>query len=221
MKKTYKIFILLALLLISIPAFSQWGFGINVAYDNTGASWKYDGKAQKVNNISGFSITPTVTYEAVEEYLDIQSGLGFAMSGFSVQDNSIYGQNHNYSIKQDIILYYMQVPVYAVGKLPIKEATLLFEVGPILSAGVGSKSTISYKLEGFEYIDQDNENLFKETLHPFNCLIHFGIGAEYMGARITAGYNLGVFDIMRVDSDRSDLMTDGFFVSVGYVFDFD
>jgi hypothetical protein len=42
-----------------------------------------------------------------------------------------------------------------------------------------------------------------------------------MGARITAGYNLGVFDIMRVDSDRSDLMTDGFFVSVGYVFDFD
>jgi hypothetical protein len=153
--------------------------------------------------------------------LDIQSGLGFAMSGFSVQDNSIYGQNHNYSIKQDIILYYMQVPVYAVGKLPIKEATLLFEVGPILSAGVGSKSTISYKLEGLEYIDQDNENLFKETLHPFNCLIHFGIGAEYMGARITAGYNLGVFDIMRVDSDRSDLMTDGFFVSVGYVFDFD
>lgn len=221
MKKTYKIFILLALLLTSIPAFSQWGFGINVAYDNTGASWKYDDKSQKVNNISGFSITPTVTYEAVEEYLDIQSGLGFAMSGFSVQDNSIYGQNHNYSIKQDIILYYMQVPVYAVGKLPIKEATLLFEVGPILSAGVGSKSTISYKLEGLEYIDQDNENLFKETLHPFNCLIHFGIGAEYMGARITAGYNLGVFDIMRVDSDRSDLMTDGFFVSVGYVFDFD
>ena len=221
MKKTYKIFILLALLLTSITAFSQWGFGINVAYDNTGASWKYDVKAQKVNNISGFSITPTVTYEAVEEYLDIQSGLGFAMSGFSVQDNSIYGQNHNYSIKQDIILYYMQVPVYAVGKLPIKEATLLFEVGPILSAGVGSKSTISYKLEGLEYIDQDNENLFKETLHPFNCLIHFGIGAEYMGARLTVGYNLGVFDIMRIDSERSDLLTDGFFVSIGYVFDKD
>mgnify|MGYP006314351215 CR=1 FL=1 len=77
------------------------------------------------------------------------------------------------------------------------------------------------KLERLEYIDQDNETLFKETLQPFNCLMHFGIGAEYMGARITAGYNLGVFDIMRVDSDRSDLMTDGFFVSVGYVFDFD
>lgn len=221
MKKTYKIFILLALLLTSVPAFSQWRFGISAAYENTGATWKYEGKAQKVNNISGFSITPTVAYEAVDEYLDIRSGLGFAMNGFSVQDNSIFGQNHFYSIKQDIRLYYLQMPIYAVGKLPVREATLLLEVGPILSAGVGSKSTISYQLEGIEYTDEDNESLFKDTLHPFNCLIHFGIGAEYMGARLTVGYNLGVFDIMRIDSERSDLLTDGFFVSIGYVFDND
>ena len=221
MKIFYRIITLSALLLISLPVFSQWGFGINVAYENTGAMWKYDGKTQVVNNISGFSITPTVTYEAVESYLDIQSGFGFAMNGFSVQDNSIFGQNHFYSIKQDIRLYYLQIPIYAVGKLPVREATLLLEVGPILSAGVGSKSTISYQLEGIEYTDEDNESLFKDTLHPFNCLIHFAIGAEYMGARLTAGYNLGVFNIMREDSHRSNLKTDGFFVSVGYVFDFD
>ena len=148
MKRINKIITLLALLLISIPAFSQWGFGINVAYENTGAMWKYDGKTQVVNNISGFSITPTVTYEAVENYLDVQSGLSFAMNGFSLQDNTIFGQNHILSAQEEIRLYYLQVPVYAVGKLPVREATLLLEVGPIFSAGVGSKSTISYKLEG-------------------------------------------------------------------------
>lgn len=221
MKRINKIITLLALSLISIPAFSQWGFGINTAYENTGAMWKYDGKTQVVNNISGFSITPTVTYEAVEDYLDIQSGFGFAMNGFSLQDKGIYGQGHTLSTKEDITLYYLQVPIYAVGKLPVREATLLLEVGPILSAGVGSQTTLSYKIDGIEFADEYYDNLFKDTLHPFNCLIHFGIGAEYMGARLTLGYNLGVFNIMREESHRSNLKTDGFFISVGYVFDFD
>ena len=221
MKRINKIITLLALLLISIPAFSQWGFGINVAYENTGAMWKYDGKTQVVNNISGFSITPTVTYEAVESYLDIQSGFGFAMNGFSVQSNELFGQNHFISAQQEIRLYYLQVPIYAVGKLPIREASIILEVGPILSAGVGSHTIESYKLDNKEYVDEYNDNFFDEVLHPFNCLIHFGIGAEYMGARLTLGYNLGVFNIMREESHRSNLKTDGFFISVGYVFDFD
>ena len=75
--------------------------------------------------------------------------------------------------------------------------------------------------DGIEFADEYDDNLFKDTLHPFNCLIHSGIGAEYMGARLTLGYNLGVFNIMRKESHRSNLKTDGFFISVGYVFDFD
>ena len=221
MKRFNRIITLLALLLVSTSAFAQWRFGVNVAYENTGAMWKYDDKTQAVNNVSGFSVGPTVAYEAVENYLDVQSGLSFAMNGFSLQDNAIFGQNHILSAQEDIRLYYLQVPVYAVGKLPVREATLLLEVGPIFSAGVGSKSTISYKLGGLEYTDTYNDNLFEDALHPFNCLIHFGIGAEYMGAKLTVGYNLGVFNIMREDSHRSNLKTDGFFVSIGYIFDFD
>lgn len=221
MKKINKIITILAFLLISLPAFSQWRLGINVLYDNTGATWTYDDKIQGVNNISGFSIGPTVAYEAVEEYFDIQTGINFAMNGFAMQDNSIFGQNHFMSYEETIRLYYLQMPIYAVGKLPIREATLLLEVGPILSAGVGSKSEVSYKVGELQYSEESNENLFEESLHPFNCLIHFGIGVEYMGAKITAGYNLGVFNVMREDADRSNLKTNGFFVSIGYVFDFD
>lgn len=221
MKRINKILAILAFLLISLPAFSQWRVGVNVAYENTGAIWKYDGKDQGVKNISGFSIGPTVAYEAVEDYFDIHTGVSFAMSGFALQDNSIFGNNHLMSYEELITFYYLQVPVYAVGKLPVRDVNLLLEVGPILSAGVGSRSERTYRVDDAEYTEESKENLFKEAMHPFNCLIHFGLGVEYMGARITAGYNLGVFNVMRDEAKRSDLKTDGFFVSIGYVFDFD
>lgn len=218
MKKTYKIFVLVTLLLVSIPAFADWRFGINVSYENTGAEWEEEGKRLGVSNIDGFNIGPSVAYEAIEDYLDIKSGINFAYNGFTIQDNAIFGKNHKLTIEETIRLYYLQFPLYVVGKLPIKEASLLLEAGPIFAAGVGGKAVATLKTEE-EMVTGENNELFKDVLDPFNCSIHFGIGAEYMGAKITVGYNLGVYDIMK-DPDNK-ITTDGFFVSIGYVFDFD
>lgn len=218
MKKTYKIFVLVTLLLVSIPAFADWRFGINVSYENTGAEWEVEGKRLGVSNIDGFNIGPSVAYEAIEDYLDIKSGINFAYNGFTIQDNAIFGKNHKLTLEETIRLYYLQFPLYVVGKLPIKEASLLLEVGPIFAAGVGGKAIATLKTEE-EMVTGENNELFKDVLDPFNCSIHFGIGAEYMGARIIVGYNLGVYDIMK-DPDNK-ITTDGFFVSIGYVFDFD
>jgi hypothetical protein len=218
MKKTYKIFVLVTLLLVSIPAFADWRFGINVSYENTGAEWEVEGKRLGVSNIDGFNIGPSVAYEAIEDYLDIKSGINFAYNGFTIQENAIFGKNHKLTLEETIRLYYLQFPLYVVGKLPIKEASLLLEVGPIFAAGVGGKAIATLKTEE-EMVTGENSELFKDVLDPFNCSIHFGIGAEYMGARIIVGYNLGVYDIMK-DPDNK-ITTDGFFVSIGYVFDFD
>jgi hypothetical protein len=218
MKKAYKIFVLVTLLLVSIPAFADWRFGINVSYENTGAEWEVEGKRLGVSNIDGFNIGPSVAYEAIEDYLDIKSGINFAYNGFTIQENAIFGKNHKLTLEETIRLYYLQFPLYVVGKLPIKEASLLLEVGPIFAAGVGGKAIATLKTEE-EMVTGENKELFKDVLDPFNCSIHFGIGAEYMGARIIVGYNLGVYDIMK-DPDNK-ITTDGFFVSIGYVFDFD
>lgn len=218
MKKTYKIFVLVTLLLVSTPAFADWRFGINVSYENTGAEWEVEGKRLGVSNIDGFNIGPSVAYEAIEDYLDIKSGINFAYNGFTIQENAIFGKNHKLTLEETIRLYYLQFPLYVVGKLPIKEASLLLEVGPIFAAGVGGKAIATLKTEE-EMVTGKNNELFKDVLDPFNCSIHFGIGAEYMGARIIVGYNLGVYDIMK-DPDNK-ITTDGFFVSIGYVFDFD
>lgn len=218
MRKINKIIAILALLLISTPAFSDWRFGINVSYENTGAEWEEYGKKLGVSNIDGFNIGPSVAYEAIDNYLDIKSGINFAYNGFTTQDNTIFGKNHKLAIEETIRLYYLQFPLYVVGKLPIKEAYLLLEAGPIFAAGVGGKAVATLRTDE-EIITGENNELFKDDLDPFNCSIHFGIGAEYMGARIIAGYNLGVYDILK-DPD-SKITTDGFFVSIGYVFDFD
>lgn len=218
MKKAYKIFVLVTLLLVSIPAFADWRFGINVSYENTGAEWEVEGKRLGVSNIDGFNIGPSVAYEAIEDYLDIKSGINFAYNGFTIQENAIFGKNHKLTLEETIRLYYLQFPLYVVGKLPIKEASLLLEVGPIFAAGVGGKAIATLRTDE-EMVTGENNELFKDVLDPFNCSIHFGIGAEYMGARIIAGYNLGVYDIMK-DPDNK-ITTDGFFVSIGYVFDFD
>lgn len=218
MKKAYKIFVLVTLLLVSIPAFADWRFGINVSYENTGAEWEEEGKRLGVSNIDGFNIGPSVAYEAIEDYLDIKSGINFAYNGFTIQDNAIFGKNHKLTIEETIRLYYLQFPLYVVGKLPIKEASLLLEAGPIFAAGVGGKAVATLKTEE-EMVTGENNELFKDVLDPFNCSIHFGIGAEYMGARIIVGYNLGVYDIMKDPENK--ITTDGFFVSIGYVFDFD
>lgn len=220
MKKTTKLFTLLALLLISIPTYSQWRFGINVAYENTGANWIINNHTNNLENISGFSVGPTVAYEAIENYLDVQSGLSFALNGFSIQDKSMFGNNHLHITQEISQLYYLQLPVFVVGKLPVREASLVLEVGPIFAAGLGAKTSTTQIIGNIEYTEVDHD-IFKDVLTPFNCLIHFGIGAEYMGAKMTVGYNLGVYDMIKDQGYRSDLTTDGFFVSIGYIFDFD
>lgn len=157
MKKTYKIFVLVTLLLVSIPAFADWRFGINVSYENTGAEWEVEGKRLGVSNIDGFNIGPSVAYEAIEDYLDIKSGINFAYNGFTIQENAIFGKNHKLTLEETIRLYYLQFPLYVVGKLPIKEASLLLEVGPIFAAGVGGKAIATLKTEEEMVTGKNNE----------------------------------------------------------------
>ena len=218
MKRLNRIIALLALLLVSLPAFSDWRFGINVSYENTGAEWIEYGKTLGVRNIDGFNIGPSVAYEAIEDYLDIKSGISFAYNGFAIQDNAIFGKNHKITLEENIRLYYLQFPLYVVGKLPIKEASLILEAGPIFAAGVGGEAVARLVTEE-EEVTATNDEIFKDALDPFNCSIHVGLGAEYMGARVVVGYNLGVYDIIKDPDSR--LTTDGFFVSIGYVFDLD
>lgn len=209
--------ILFATLLISLCAHADWQFGVGASYDNTGAAWTVNEERYSTRNVSGFSVGPMVAYQFID-YFSVQSGLLFSMNGFGTTDKSFF-KNIAYVTQETVRLYYLQLPIYAVGQYPVRnDAILLLEAGPMLGCGV------------FDQVEQTNHvldsnlgNYSKETnvvfgnaLSRFNAAMHIGIGAQYMGARLMVGYNFGLFD-MAVKEDTT-LRSGGFTVSIGYMF---
>ncbi len=215
MKQTLIRIIALVVTLLSVTAVhADWRFGLMASYDNTGAVWQFEGERYGTRNVSGFSAGPVIAYEFID-YFSVQSGLYFSMNGFATAAHSFILGTEVKAI-ETARLFYVQLPLYAVGQLPIKdEAILLLEVGPHLSCGVASHVTTEYEILG-QTITENSSTAFEEDLSRFNASLHMAIGAEYMGARFMAGYNLGLFN-MALEED-TQLHSGGFFISVGYLF---
>lgn len=218
MKKTMIKWALIAFtLLCTVPAYADWRYGLKASYDNTGATWTIDGKKYTTRNISGFSVGPIFGYEFID-YFSLQSGLYFSMNGFATGAHG-FVKSYEYVVEETIRLYYLQLPVYAVGQYPIKDdITLLLEVGPHFSCGVTDHYTVSGK-----FIDEEGKKeesasnvVFGQSISRFNAAMHVGIGAEYLGARLLVGYDFGLFD--SVLTEETELRSGGFTVSVGYMF---
>lgn len=218
MKKTMIKFALIALtLLCTVPAYADWRYGLKASYDNTGATWTIDGERYTTRNISGFSLGPTVAYEFID-YFSVQSGLYFSMNGFATGDHS-FVKNIEYVAEETVRLYYLQLPLYAVGQYPLKDdATLLLEVGPHFACGLTDHVTTSIKILGTDIEEETSESniAFDQKLSRFNVAMHVGIGAEYLGARLMVGYDFGLFDT--VLTEDTELRSGGFTVSIGYMF---
>ncbi|HPG55438.1 MAG TPA: porin family protein [Candidatus Enterocola sp.] len=212
-----KVFCLIFTLICITNAFSQeWHFGVTAGYENTGATWFQEGVKKELRNISGFNAGPVVAYDFID-YFSLQSGLYFAMNGFETSSHNILWNKYDVVTSEKTILYYLQLPIFAMGKLPIGQVNFLLEAGPILSYGVASHTSTQIRV-GNQTETYNSNDAFNESLYPFNCLIHLGAGAEISGARLIVGYNFGVFDIGRDTKNNNDMKTSGFVVSAAYLF---
>lgn len=203
--------------LIALPTFADWRFGISASYDNTGAVAHQNGERFSTRNISGFSIGPMVAYEVID-YFSVQSGIEFAMNGFATEEKSLI-LNVPYMVQDELLLFYLRMPVYAVGQLPLKnDAILLLEAGPQFACGVADVITSTLYMPGTPPLEEESqENVaFDNVLSRFNALMHLAVGAEFMGARIMVGYNFGLFDMSLVEG--ISLRSGGFTLSIGYMF---
>lgn len=212
-----RVILLFTTLAVSLSAHADWRFGLHASYDNTGASVMYGGEKGGTRNISGFSVGPVVAYEFFD-YLSVQTGVDFLMNGFATLDKSMI-LDVPYEVEDVLRLYYLQVPLYAVGQLPIRgeEATLLLEVGPNFACGVGDEIISTLHASGITPIEESQSNVaFDNVLSRFNVSMHVGIGAEYMGARLMVGYNFGLYNLSLVEDTK--INSGGFTLSVGYMF---
>lgn len=221
MKKIIEIAISLLLLTISYTVSAQeWHFGGSVGYENTGLIWKQGSVAIDIDNVSGFNIGVLAEYD-IRDYIGFESGVFFTMAGYQSTGDIVYKDIVIAMATEKTSLYYLMFPVYAVAKIPIGDFSINFEAGPNLFAGLSGKTTITSKtpLTEKEYVMRD---IFENTLDRFNCSIHIAAGIQYMGARLMAGYNFGVYNMYAKELKQADLgnviNSRGFVISLGYLF---
>lgn len=198
-------------------AFAQeWHFGPTASYVNTSMKLKSDSVDVTYRNMSGFQVGCFVEYE-IREYIGIQSGILFTMSGYQAEEGVVYKQQAYAIAKEKTRLFNLMFPVIIEGKIPLGDFSINLEAGPQFYAGLTGHTTIKTRNgEEFNYSD-----IYNETLDRFNCDIHFGLGFQYVGARLIFGYNLGVYNVLDKDSfnkSKESAKLSGFVVSFAYMF---
>ncbi len=215
MKKLIPIIATFMFFVLSTSAYAMdWRYGVLVSYDNTG----FDTGEANISTTSGFSIGGMFGYDFID-YFGIQSGINFSLVNLNDAD---WNASLDMLLSEDIRLYYLSLPIYLQAKLPVREVTLLLEAGPQFYCGVGSKGKVvlqDYNISE-SYIDvyeADGIDAF-DYLKRFNCVMHLGIGAEYMSARLMVGYNWGLYNIANDTAEVPELKSYGFQVTAGYIF---
>ncbi|MCQ2336157.1 MAG: porin family protein [Paludibacteraceae bacterium] len=196
-------------------AFSQeWHFGPAASYVNTNIKVKSDSEKTEWRGVSGFQIGGFAGYDFID-YIGLQSGILFAMTGYEANNGVVYKQTAYTLAKEKTRLFNLMFPLYVIGKIPIGDFSINLEAGPQFYAGLAGRTTVTtIKEEEYTY-----SNIFDESLDRFNCDIHFGLGFQYTGARLTFGYNLGVYNVVAKEYKNDiDAKLSGFVVTFAYMF---
>lgn len=214
MKHLLPITLLLSVLTFQTAFSQEWHFGPAASYVNTSLKIKSDAEKAEWQGISGFQIGGFAEYD-IREYIGLQSGILFTMTGYEAKDGVIYKQTAYTLAKEKTRLYNLMFPLYVIGKIPIGDFSINLEAGPQFYAGLAGRTTVTTaKDEEYTYSD-----IFDESLDRFNCDIHFGLGFQYTGARLTFGYNLGVYNVVAKEyKDDINAKLSGFVVTFAYMF---
>lgn len=205
--------------LFSTALAGDWHYGATVGYENVSLFTQNKGEKIDYNNASGFNVGAVIAYNPIE-YLSIQSGITFVMNGYKYTAGTFIEKYKTlYSVTEETKLFYLNFPVYVIGKIPAGNAYINVEVGPNLYAGVGSHSKVTVQAGNQEYNSSDN--LFDSALDRFNCTLHLAGGVEYSGFRLMAGYNFALYNIelKKVRESEDDYYKlGGFVVNISYLF---
>ncbi len=220
MKTSRSLVIATLILLMSASVMAEeWHFGPTLGYENTNFKMKTNNEEAGLNNLSGFNIGFLAACDPIE-YFSIQTGVCFVMNGYQLKGSTFLDKYKQYlNIEEKTNLFYLNFPVYLIGKIPVGSAYLNIECGPNLYAGLDSHSKITLNAGSETY--SESENLFDDGIDRFNCTIHLAGGFEYSGFRIMAGYNFGVYNMWQNNKNRTSdesLKMSGFVINLSYLF---
>ncbi len=230
---------LFTIILCTLPfqfalANESWHFGPTVGYENTTVKIKSGGDQLNYENLSGFNLGGLAEYRPLD-WLGIESGIEFVMNGY--WEKGFYQSKTNPSARGNAeimtSLFYLMLPLYVEGFIPVSDDfSINIECGPEFHVGLDSKTSLTVRLAegGKDYAESWYKGVFDESLDRFNCTIHLAGGVQYAGFRLMAGYNFGVYNMLKdggktfIDPDyKLDKKTDsfllsGFVINLSYLF---
>jgi len=206
------------------------GFGIKAGYNNANLSIDDDGTVKDKNAISSFHAGIYLDLPLAPVF-SIQPGLMISGKGSKYTSGDKESPNW-YEAKTNPI--YLELPVNAVGKIPLAPNTNIFlGAGPYLAMGIAGKNSVEGQVAGIGFSDDDNIKFGDDdpgnnnngssnsgNIKRWDYGINFLGGVEISHFTLNVNYGLGLANI-KPGSDNTDndkYKNRVFSVSVGFLF---
>ena len=139
----------------------------------------------------GFYVGGLLDY-SISRYFSIQAGLDLAMKGYHGKGNEL-----GFDMDEKVNPFYIELPVNAVGKLPVGDGNIFLAVGPYVGYGIAGKIKITSSAPG-EDMDEKikwGSDKNKDNMKPFDFGMNIGAGYEFgNGLFANIGYQAGLIN---------------------------
>ncbi len=204
-----KVFLAMALLLVSVAGFSQVRFDVRAGV----SAYNYT-KADELSTKAGYTVGVGLDY-AFNETWSFQSGLMFTAKGAKLDDSKV-------DCKMKPV--YMDIPLQAAVKFALGEKVkLVINAGPYIGVGLGGKITSKAgSLSVSKKIFSDDKNFNELTDNQYASLkakrfdagIQYGVGAEFGDILLNLNCQYGLVSPFK----NSDPKNVGLVLTAGYRF---
>lgn len=197
--KTLKLFLIAAVVAISVPALAQdVNFGVKAGLNLSNATIKSGGeKADDIKMLPGLVVGAYADIN-FSELLALEAGLQYEQKGYKFNYKEAGKE-----LKDKYTINYLTVPVNLRLNLAMGDNTLYFLAGPTFGIGLSAKEKVEYDGET-ESASADFGNSEDDDIKRINMGLLFGAGYELssnLGFRVT--YDLGMSNLVpKGDSDN-------------------
>ncbi|XZF13079.1 porin family protein [Chitinophagaceae bacterium MMS25-I14] len=213
-----------------IASAQELGIGIKGGYNNANMTVTTDGTVQDKNALSSFNVGAYLDIPLAPVF-SIQPGLMFEGKGVKFTSGDKNGDNW---IETKTNPIYLELPVNAVGKIPLAPHTnIFFGAGPYVAMGIAGKKTVSGEVLGASFSDESNIKFGDDdpangsngsnnsgNIKRYDWGLNFLAGVEIHHFTFNANYGLGLTNIAPGSSnnDNDKYKNRVFSLSVGFLF---
>ena len=194
-------------------------FGIKAGLNLSDMYMKRDQQEEAQTDMKlGFHIGATAEFP-ISKMFSFESGILLSNKGYKIDISETHG-GVTEIFKQNISMYYLDVPITAKLNLPVGSAKFYFLAGPYLALGLSGTGTTEMTING-QLRKMDGDITFgsgEEDLKTLDYGLMFGAGIEFSNFTFGINYNLGLANLSNITEFNSTINHKVIGISAGYKF---